>query len=303
MVKDTELEKTARKRGSVDDFERDWQEALSGNLQRYLIYPADKPTTQFELFEHIKAEYVSESLKASKLQNGIVLEYGCGAAGMSAYLAARGFRVVACDLSFNALRLANINAQQHLAPDTLQQFHSVAANTFQLPFSDEAFDVVMSYGLLEHFAPEALDSVLVEVVRTLRPGGLFVADIAHGRFSSRQVGAWISLATSLLFHFITLRWQKLEGLPGAYLKHYYENDLDEQAWGQALKRADLSAVQVRIYHPFPPLALSGWPEKLYVALMQWAHPVWQWFDRAQPRWGRFWGWLYIADGIKAQRHN
>lgn len=300
MVTDKENRATLDRRqlGSPEDFEREWRTALAGEAPRYFIYPVDTPTTQFELFEQVKAQHVCQSLQTHNLPNGLVLEYGCGSAGMSAYLAQRGYRVVASDLSINALKVAALNAHQHLTPEAHPRFHKTAGDTFALPFADATFDVVMSYGLLEHFGPEALDKALREISRTLRPGGMFIADIVHGRFSVRQVGVWLSLIASLLFHAATFRWQKLRMLPKAYLSHYFENDLDEHAWAQALTRAGLTGVQVRICHPYSPLALSGWSERFYVRLLTWGLPLWRWFDQTQPTWGRYWGWLYLAEGIK-----
>jgi hypothetical protein len=71
-----------------------------------------------------------------------------------------------------------------------------------------------------------------------------------------------------------------------------------EAWAEALLRADLHNVQLRVCRPFPPLALSGWPERVYVRLLQKLRPFWEWFDRTQPSWGRNWGWIYLVWGEK-----
>ena len=39
------------------------------------------------------------------------------------------------------------------------------------PFPDGAFDVVFSYGVLQHFSKEDVRSTVDEIARTLRPGG------------------------------------------------------------------------------------------------------------------------------------
>ena len=284
-----------RRSGSPAAFEEQWLEAIRQGGGRWLIYPVERPATQFDLFEQVKAAEVDVVLNRYQFKRGLALEYGCGAAGMSIYLVNKGFQAVTCDLSFKALRLSRMNAARHLAEGSPESMHGVAANVFCLPFADRAFDVVMSYGLLEHFAPNILDAVLTEVIRTLRPGGLFIADIAHGRFSVRTLGVWLSSIGSTLFHTVTLRWRQL---PDAYLEVLYENDLDERQWSAALQRAGLSDVNARILHPFPPLAMSGRMERLYVSLLKFARPMWRWFDRTQPSWGRKWGWLYLVWGIK-----
>jgi SAM-dependent methyltransferase len=289
---------SGRHLGSATDFDREWAKALDRDVGQVLIYPAAQPATQFDLFEKVKSEEIDALLEDHHFTSGLVLEYGCGAAGISIYLANRGFRTVALDLSPKALYLARLNMERHRAASEPGQIAMTTGNVLRLPFADAVFGVVMSYGLLEHFAPDVVDAVLNEVIRTLRPGGLFLADIVPGRFSVRTLGTWLSLIASIVFHALTLRWQRLSELPGAYLDALYENDLDDRAWSSALQRGGLHDVQVRICHPFPPLALSGQPEKIYVSLMRRLYPVWRWFHHTQPLWARWWGWLYLVWGVK-----
>ena len=51
-----------------------------------------------------------------------------------------------------------------------------------LPFKNASFEVVLSGGLLEHF-PDPLP-VLTEMVRILRPGGIFYADVVPSEILS-----------------------------------------------------------------------------------------------------------------------
>jgi SAM-dependent methyltransferase len=59
--------------------------------------------------------------------------------------------------------------------------HFVRGDAFQLPFPDEQFDLVFSTGLLEHFSNPAI--LMREMIRTLRPGGLFFSDVVPLKFS------------------------------------------------------------------------------------------------------------------------
>ncbi|MHB0869404.1 MAG: class I SAM-dependent methyltransferase [Chloroflexota bacterium] len=288
-----------RRLGSAQDFDREWREALDlGGAQR-LIYPENDPRTQFALFEQVKAAEVDRLFSAQGLTGGLVLECGCGAAGMSIYLANRGFRPVAADLSTNALRIARLNARAHAGTKGIERLDTVAADVFSLPFADNSFDVVMSYGLLEHFEPSAVRGALLELVRTLRPGGLFVSDIAHGRFSVRTLGIYISLAGSLVSSAATMRLGRLPAIWRSYLDAYYENDMGSGEWVAALKSAGLQGASTKTCHPFPPLALAGGIERAYVSLMRQCRRSWEWFHRAQPPGIRGLGWLYLVWGVKA----
>ncbi|MGF1646873.1 MAG: class I SAM-dependent methyltransferase [Kineosporiaceae bacterium] len=97
-----------------------------------------------------------------------VLEVGAGAGQCSAWLAARGARPVALDISAGMLRQA----------PTAVRARAVQADAGRLPFADGAFDVAFSaYGALP-FTPAA-DRVLTEVHRVLRPVGRWVFSVTH----------------------------------------------------------------------------------------------------------------------------
>ncbi len=96
-------------------------------------------------------------------RNGRALDLGCGDGQTSGmWLHQRGLDYLGLDVSGAALQLAAEFGLRTLRTD----FDS------PLPFSDDEFDIVVCIEVLEHlFAP--LDLV-VEAVRVLRPGGVFV---------------------------------------------------------------------------------------------------------------------------------
>ena len=57
----------------------------------------------------------------------------------------------------------------------------VRADCYRLPFSDGCYDLVASTGLLEHFEDPSM--ILAEMLRVLRPGGVFYSDIVPRKFS------------------------------------------------------------------------------------------------------------------------
>lgn len=105
-----------------------------------------------------------------------VLEVGCGAAQCSRWLAARGARPVAFDLSYRQLWHARrIDGDGRPDPGG---FPLVQADAGALPFADEAFDLACSaYGAVPFVADSA--RVMREVHRVLRPGGRWVFSVTH----------------------------------------------------------------------------------------------------------------------------
>ena len=99
------------------------------------------------------------------------LEIGCGPGHITAMLAATGATVTGVDLV-----PAMIETARSLHPDIA----FVEANAEQLPFADDAFDVVLANFVIHHVARP--DVVSAEIRRVLKPGGRFVFAGPTGEF-------------------------------------------------------------------------------------------------------------------------
>jgi len=112
-----------------------------------------------------------------ELRDARLLEIGAGAAQCSRYVARRGARVVATDISGGMLRQgADLNrrftAQSGLTVPLVQ------CDATSLPFADYSFDTVFtSYGAVPFVADSA--ALMVQAARVLRPGGRFVFSTTH----------------------------------------------------------------------------------------------------------------------------
>jgi ubiquinone/menaquinone biosynthesis C-methylase UbiE len=285
--------------GNPEVFDAEWREALASGDPRWLSYPAEYPQTQAELLEHVKAQQVMDILADHGITSGRVLEYACGSGGMAAFLANHQFEVVATDVSVNALRLAQRNATLRAVPN--EQFTTSVGDIFQLPFADHSFDVVMSYGLLEHFTEEALNRLLAETYRVLRPGGIHIVDIIHGRWSIRTVATIANFIASACAHIISGRSDHLPRLHKAYFQHYFENTLHLVDYARLFHASGLQHVQAYTCRPFPLLAVSGVVERLYLAMLRLALPLWRWFDRTDVPILNTLGWMYLVYGTKPNR--
>lgn len=282
--------------GSEGDFESDWDEALRTGHPRWLVYPDWQAPEQVALVEAVKAEQVLAVLHAAGHRSGRVLEYGCGAAGMTIWLRRRGYTGVALDRSLVALEVAARN-QRLRDPDGAPLIR-VAGDARALPFRTGSFQASMSYGLLEHFDGPALSDVLREAVRVLQTRGVFVADIVPGRLNVRSLGIALSFAGSALAHVLRGQARRLPQLWRAYFDHYFESAYGPEAWRDLLADVQLEAVQVRVCRPFPPLALSGAAERAYVSVMRLCLPLWRRFDTLPAALTGRWGWMYLVSGLK-----
>ena len=100
-----------------------------------------------------------------------VLDAGCGAGRMSAYLAARGVSVCGVDLSPGMVAMAR---RDH------PEIDFAVGSLAELPCADGEFAGVMLWYSIIHTPPAGVDAVLAEAVRVLRPGGHLLVGFQSG---------------------------------------------------------------------------------------------------------------------------
>ncbi|MFQ5349985.1 MAG: class I SAM-dependent methyltransferase [Thermoanaerobaculia bacterium] len=107
------------------------------------------------------------------------LDLGCGSGDQAVCLSEAGFQVVACDLSYQAARLAGRRGRESDCGPLL----SVNSDAEQVPLPAGSIDVCVCGLLLHHFGD--LETLAGEIRRVLRPGGAVVAvdANAHNPFS------------------------------------------------------------------------------------------------------------------------
>lgn len=126
-----------------------------------------------------------------------VLDLGCGAGRHALYLAHRGFRVTAVDISPAAIhRLSSRARTERVEVDAW----TCDASTF--PFG-EPFDLIVAHGILHLMHSEPRDALIERIRRATRPGGYNViavftealpsppdlAPFTHGLFREGELAA------------------------------------------------------------------------------------------------------------------
>lgn len=107
-------------------------------------------------------------------ENWEVLEIGCGLGKMASLWSTQGAIVTAVDLNLRSLDLAKRRFELMGIEGTFLQ-----ADGRSLPFGDDTFDYVYSWGVLHH-SPD-LEASLNEVLRCLKPGHQFGIMLYHRR--------------------------------------------------------------------------------------------------------------------------
>lgn len=101
------------------------------------------------------------------VSNKRVLDAACGAGYGSAILAKMASSVWGIDISQEAVTFAE-------ATYAGSGVHFVCGSVTELPFEDNAFDVVVSYETLEHIDAQSQELFLAEIKRVLTPDGVLI---------------------------------------------------------------------------------------------------------------------------------
>lgn len=106
------------------------------------------------------------------------LELGCGNGKTLSAMLNRSWKLVALDLSLQAVRLSREFAERSLKPDPKAWF--VVGDGTCLPFNDASFDAVFAFHVVGHVLEEGRGRIASEAARVLAPGGrLFFLDFGR----------------------------------------------------------------------------------------------------------------------------
>lgn len=158
--------------GSVAEFKSNWNRPEA----EYCHFTRGEPENQIQFaFRQNWLEFakIMEPLKPWAGKRS--LEVGAGRGTMSMYFADAGFDCTLVDTSPRALECARHNFESHGLPVWCEH-----GDAMGLPYNDESFDVVHSYGLMEHFDQQSLGKAINEQIRVLKSGGLWIAYVVPG---------------------------------------------------------------------------------------------------------------------------
>jgi tellurite methyltransferase len=122
--------------------------------------------------------YLFDQLLRGRLQPGMsLLDAGCGGGRNLVYFLRNGFKVYGVDRS--ATSIAQIKALATELVNDLESDQFRVETVERMSFGNETFDVVLSSAVL-HFAndEEHWQSMVSEMWRVLKPGGIFFARLA-----------------------------------------------------------------------------------------------------------------------------
>ncbi|MDD4938558.1 MAG: radical SAM protein [Candidatus Omnitrophica bacterium] len=117
-----------------------------------------------------------------------ILEAGCGLGVWVFLFEGMGFKTFGVDFSETGLRAASAYGKQYGISAKLTR-----ADIRRMPFPDNTFDVIVSYGVVEHF-DDSINAVK-EMLRVLKPGGTCLVTTPNPFNFHRLIGRFVLNAT------------------------------------------------------------------------------------------------------------
>lgn len=121
------------------------------------------------------------------------LDLGCGVGRHTVYLAQRGIATTGVDASEEAL--THTGSALTAAGLPVDVRHALMS---ELPFSDGAFDLVLSWNVIYHGSGADVRRTLGEIRRVLRPGGLYLGTMLSKRNARFGVGEEVAPDTFVI---------------------------------------------------------------------------------------------------------
>ncbi len=121
-----------------------------------------------DLIKKVRANAFAKSLQDGIGCNKLILECGCGTGQLSHFLQLNNNHVLGVDISISSLKLA----LQHKEQNGIARSSFAQMNIFSLAVKDNAFDVVISQGVLHHTHDARV--AFAQLVPKVKPGGYII---------------------------------------------------------------------------------------------------------------------------------
>jgi SAM-dependent methyltransferase len=226
-----------------------WDKVYSKRLSGLLWYPSEG-VVRFTA-RYLKRRVGIETYHIKKEVRRI-LDLGCGNGRHVIFFTELGFDVYGVDISKEAIEIA----KAWLSKKGLKANLTVA-DIEKLPFQNKFFDVVISYGVLDHILFTKSKKVMDEISRVLIPKGYVYITLRSTEDSEFARGKKIAHNTFLL----------QEGYEKGIIQHYFDLEEINELFSEGFKIFDIEVYEEKyskIYSLDKPFLQSSKGIKKYI---------------------------------------
>jgi len=127
--------------------------------------------TGSDIWTHIPAKERGKMLTKELPKGALILDVGSGRGLFAKQLVEDGYSVIGVDFESNIVKKTNEDVKNWGLEGRLR---FVEGDALDIPFTDESFDGVYSFGLMENLYKEDWAQYASEIIRVLRPGGFYL---------------------------------------------------------------------------------------------------------------------------------
>ncbi len=154
----------------------EWESAYSKIPQKQQSLELEKQSPE-NLIDWLKMQYLHPYLP----KDGIIVEVGAGSGRLLTRIGIEkknNYQLIGIDYFSGSTKLIKGNISKFNLNGT-----SICADAYHLPLKSNSINAVVSGGLLEHFNEDEINDIIQEMVRILKPDGLFYAEIVPNKNS------------------------------------------------------------------------------------------------------------------------
>lgn len=174
-------------------------------------------------------------------EEAVVVDLGCGSGQVTLPLARRAARVLAVDVSAEAIKML----QERALREGISSIEGLAQPIETLELEPESVDLVVSNYALHHLRDADKEDTLRRAYRWLRPGGsLVVGDMMFGRGGDRRDREIIKSKIRALAARGPAGWWRILKNLGRFALRFQEKPLGAGAWETLAQRAGFTDVTI-----------------------------------------------------------
>ena len=141
-----------------------------------VLIAATNGTSYKHLIGRGLSDYPIPEIRLRETSTKVMLDVGCSWGRWSIAAARKGYRVVGIDPSLSA-----VIAAKRVAKQLGLAIEYICADARHLPFNSNAFDIVFSYSVVQHFSKSDAGRTFAEIGRVLKPTGSCLIQMPNRR--------------------------------------------------------------------------------------------------------------------------